>query len=239
MTEHSPAVTLLTRQMEARQKIREHWRKDGGALLDAHQFAFSAVAQMADRFGGRRFEQQIGAMEGRMSLTAQFIQGVDTCETTISEGLYSQAAALLKQEMEIIEAVHEFEEGSRRDGRTPKLGKLKAFGRVYGHFNEFAHASQEKIAKSLVTLKVGELCGPSIVPLYDPHIAQLFYGLHTYFIFMCANQMNSLFLDLFGVGLNDVETKWLFLCLDILVREDVVKPHDPEAWNKLKLLVQK
>jgi hypothetical protein len=46
----------------------------------------------------------------------------------IAEGLYSQAAALLKQEMETIEAIHEFETGKRRDRKTPQISRSEELG---------------------------------------------------------------------------------------------------------------
>ena len=109
-----------------------------------------------------------------MSLTAQFIQGIDVCETAISEGLYSQAAALLKQEMETIEAVHEYETGQRRDRTTPRLNLLRGFGRAYGEFNNYAHASVEDIHKSIVHFEEGSISGPSVIPQYQREISECF-----------------------------------------------------------------
>jgi hypothetical protein len=57
--------------------------KDAGDLTDAHMFAMSAVASLTSRFSLRRFEQQPKSLEGRMSLSAQFIQGIDICEVSI------------------------------------------------------------------------------------------------------------------------------------------------------------
>ena len=101
--EYSPAVDLMAAQLEARERLRERWKNDAGDLIDAHQFAFSAIASMIARFSGRRFERQSKLIEGRMSLTAQFVQGIDICETSISEGLYSQGSGVLKQELETLQ----------------------------------------------------------------------------------------------------------------------------------------
>ncbi|MCA3502624.1 MAG: hypothetical protein IOD05_05085 [Rhodobacter sp.] len=68
--DYSPAVALMATQMEAKSKIREQWKLDGGNLIDAHQFAFSSVASMIGRFSRRKFPEQVRAVEGRMSLTA-------------------------------------------------------------------------------------------------------------------------------------------------------------------------
>jgi hypothetical protein len=135
-----PASELMGTQMEHRQRIREQWKKDAGDLIDAHMFATSVVANMTSRISGRRFERQSKEIEGRLTLTAQFIQGIEICEVAISEALYSQAAALLKQELETLAAIDEFEKVISTTSRTPRgttsLGmlscsrKAKSAGRV-------------------------------------------------------------------------------------------------------------
>lgn len=49
------------------------------------------------------------------------MQGIHLCEEAIVEGLYLQAATLLRQEHEIISAVQELGIGRRRDGKTPHV----------------------------------------------------------------------------------------------------------------------
>jgi hypothetical protein len=150
--------------------------KDAGDLIDAHMFAMSAVGSMASRFSLRRFEQQSNAMEGRLTLSAQFIQGVDICEVAISEALYSQAAALLKQELERLAAIDGFEKDRRKDGKTPNIGTAatSGFGPIYGDLNIIAHVAQDEIARKLVIFEKGEICGPSTIPQYDQSLARSF-----------------------------------------------------------------
>jgi hypothetical protein len=180
----SPAAELMGTQMEERQRIRERWKKDAGDLIDAHMFAASAVASLTTRFSGKRFEQQSKSLEGRMSLTAQFIQGIDICEVAISEALYSQAAALLKQELETLAAIDELEKDRRKDGKTPNIGNgaMSAFGPIYGDLNNIAHVARDDIARKLVVFQRGEICGPTTIPQYDEALARFLYGYHVYFI---------------------------------------------------------
>src|SRR5260370_38912120 len=121
-------------------------------LYDWTTDATSFVSNNSIRSSVRRFELQSKAMEGRLTLTAQFIQGIDICEVAISEALYSQAAALLKQELETLAAIEEFENDRRKDGKTPKIGKgiMRAFGPIYSELNNIAHVSRKHIARSLV-----------------------------------------------------------------------------------------
>ena len=164
----------------------------------------------------KTFNNKAKSIEGRLSLTAQFIQGVDICDVAISEGLYSQAAALLKQELETIEAIHEFETGKRREGKTPQLGKLKNFGGVYGRFNQFAHVSVIEMARTLVVSESGELVGASTLPIYNKDIALDFYGMHVYFIIVVAGQIDALLTEVYGEGFNETEQKFLLVALNIL-----------------------
>jgi hypothetical protein len=226
-----PASELLGTQMEHRQRIREQWKKDAGDLIDAHMFAASVVASMTTRISGRRFERQSQAMEGRMTLTAQFIQGIDICEVAISEALYSQAAALLKQELETLAAIDEFENNRRQDGRTPNIGNgaMRAFGPVYGDLNNIAHVSRDDITRKLVLFQRGELCGPSTIPQYDQELARFLYGYHVYFIISLAAYIERTFGEIFNEGFSKEEEQWLVWANTILLREKVVKlPPDAE-----------
>lgn len=227
--EYSPAVEYLARYHEARSAIRARLKKDASDLLDAHQLALSAIASMVDRVANIEFEQQSNTVEGRMSLTAQFVQGIDVCETAISEGLYSQAAALLKQEMETIEAVYEYETGQRRDRVTPRLNRLRSFGRAYGEFNNYAHVSVEDIHKSIVHFEEEGISGPTVLPQYQRETAEYFYGLHVLFIIYCVSQMKKILSDVYQLELTEHEFLWAAAALRILQDRDIIRPENEEA----------
>lgn len=228
----SPAVVLLAHQLSKREEVRARWKEDAHDLLMAHQFALSAIYRAIDRFSGRKFEPRGPSVEGRMSLTAQFLQGVDLCETAISEGMYSQAAALLKQEMETIEAMHEFVQGTRREGRTPRIGgRLVGWGPIYGDMNSIAHVSQRDLALQLVHVEIGDLSAPSLVPIYNGELAKLMYGLHVFMIFDIARLNNDLFNELYGEGLDEEECRWLFTATRILTEAGAMMPVDKGPSN--------
>ena len=221
--ENSPAISYLTRYNGERKKVRVLWKEDAGDLLVAHEAALSAISSMVDRVADIKFEEQPKNVEGRMSLTAQFIQGIDICETAISEGLYSQAAALLKQEMETIEAVNDYETGQRRDKKTPRLNLLSGFGRIYGEFNNYAHVSVEDIHKSIVHFVKEDISGPSVLPQYQQHIAEYFYGYHVLFIIYCASQMMKILREVYELELTVEELEWLAVALKVLKDKDFIK----------------
>jgi hypothetical protein len=220
-----PASDLMGTQMAHRKRIRARWKEDAGDLIDAHMFATSVVANMTSRISGRRFERQSQAIEGRLTLTAQFIQGIDICEVAISEALYSQAAALLKQELETLAAIDEFESDRRKNGKTPNVGAgaMRAFGPIYGDLNNIAHVSRDDVARKLVLFQRGEIYGPSTIPQYDKELARLLYGNHVYFILSLAVQIERIFREIFDEGFSKEEEQWLVWATMVLLREKVVK----------------
>ena len=184
---------------------------------------------MVDRVANIEFEEQSKAVEGRMSLIVQFVQGIEVCETAISEGLYSQAAALLKQEMETIEAVHEYETDQRRDRRAPRLDFLRGFGRAYGEFNKYAHVSVEQVHKSIVHFEEKGVSGPTVIPQYRQEIAEYFYGLHVYFLVCCASQMKRILDVSYGFELTGQEHLCLAAALKILKDRDIIRLGNRES----------
>jgi hypothetical protein len=234
-----PASELMGTQMEHRQRIREQWKKDAGDLIDAHMFATSVVANMTSRISGRRFERQSKEIEGRLTLTAQFIQGIEICEVAISEALYSQAAALLKQELETLAAIDEFEKDRRKNGKTPNVGTgaMRAFGPIYGDLNNIAHPSRDDIARNVVLFEKGEICGPSAIPQYNQELARFLYGNHVYFIISLAVQIKRIFREIFDEGFSKEEEQWLLSATMILLREKVVKL-PPEATEDLAHFIE-
>lgn len=227
---YSPAVNLLAQQMEARVKIRKQWKDDAGDLLFAHEAAVSAIATMVSRFSDKMFEKASESAEGRLTLTSQFIVGIDLCERAISEGVYTTAAALLKQEMEIIEAVHEFEVDKRVEGKTPRIGgRLGDFGRLYGLYDEIAHVGKALRGKEIVQSTDGQKVGASTVPIYDKERTATFYGMHTLFVTVVAIQMGDLMNELYGEGLNDEEKKFLVLSRVALEKEDIIDIEYPPS----------
>jgi hypothetical protein len=223
--EYSPAVEYLTNEYKARMSCREKWmkHKGGNDLRDAHQFALSSIYSAMKRYFNIKFDEQSKAIEGRMALTAQFVQGVDGCECAITEGLYIQAAALLRQELETIEDVNELEKGKRKDGKTPQLDRLKDFGRVYGFLSNLTHVSVHKELEGVITIKEGSLIGPSIYPFFQEELAEWLYGIHVFFIVEIGRQISTLLDELYGEGFNKKELQYTCYAINILQKEDFIK----------------
>ena len=225
--EYPPAVAYLASQSEARANVRKRWKADAGELLVSHLLALSSVYSLTSRFLFQKSSNTTESIDGRLCLSAQFMQGVDICETSISEGLYSQAAALVKQELETLVAIDEFERNERQERSTPNIGRstYKSFGPIYGDLNSIAHVSIHHITHDLVlrTFDKSDIRGASLVPLYDPHLARMLYGNHTFFITQLTKHVEKLIREMYGEGMSDEEKNMVFTAIKILLKSGIIE----------------
>ncbi len=220
-------TAFLEQHAKHRSKIRELSKAASKNLLTAHQFAFSAVISYQNRIQGRKYEAHDPSIKGRMGLIAQFIQGVEITETAISEGLYANAANLLKQELETLGAIEEFEVNERRDRKVPSFrGRLSGFGRLYGDFNDVAHPTRQEIVESLTTFSEAERYGPTTIPQFNKELYQMLYGNQAMFLVILLSQMQPVFLEVFGLDWNEEETHLASSAVRILIDEGIIKEHN-------------
>lgn len=170
-----------------------------------------------------QYEAKYKQLEARSFLVAQFIQGIELASTAISEGLYPQAANLLKQKIETLAAIDEYEAGKRKEGKTPNIKNLIGnFGYTYGQFNEIAHPSNRMIVEKLSSFSDGDHYGPSTVPQFDPDLFQRLIGLHATLIFMLFGRMQRIFLELFGVDWDLHEVRQAKKAHQILIEQNII-----------------
>lgn len=192
-------IELLGAQRERRHQIREQWKSEFGDLTNAHLFATSATAILVNRHSGKPATSS-KSIDGRLSLTASFVQGIDVCEVCISEGLYFQASALLKQEVETVAAIQEHISGRRTDGRTPNVGRLPmGLAALYGSLNDFAHVGVQDILRNVISLELNETVrGASVMPIYNKDLALKFYAVHVTLILLNAIEIDRLLGEMYG-----------------------------------------
>lgn len=215
---------FLQKHSEHRMEIRSQSAKSNKNLLTAHQLSLAAVVSYQNRIQGIKFRAEQAHIKGRMALVAQFIQGIDVTETAISEGLYAQAANLLKQELETLASMEEFEVSARKDGQTPKFrGRLSGFGRRYGEFNEIAHPTRQEVVEQLSSFTDGDRYGPTTVPQFNAELFQMLYGNQAMFIAMLFGHMQPLFVEVFDVDWDDAETRLASTSIRILIDEGIIQ----------------
>lgn len=234
MAKDSPAVKFLGGQHEVRAAIRVQFREDAGDFLDVHEFILSAIASCLDRFGGKKWPGEldpdtVAKMTQVSQLTALFLHGVDLCEVAIAEGLYGQAAALVRQHMEILAAMDEVWAGRRVPNRTPNIGSLPDSLRPhYGGLSEMAHASVPDYLHQLFTGEKGDLIGASIVPQYNAGMALFLYRLELGLMAEFALRQDHALRAAYGEGFNEEERMWLAVGVAIGNKAAEMLPH-PEA----------
>jgi hypothetical protein len=191
-------INLLSQTIKRREENREISKEHYGLLLDAHLSATACIGSLLYK-NNLKPAKSNESISGRLSLIASFVQGIDLCETSISEGLYTQAANLLKQELETIAAIEEFILGSRKDGKTPNVKFVKwNMGKIYGELNKVAHVSDRKAFDPLFQIGVSGKANPvSILPVYKKEISRELYAYHVSFIVQVAKHLIDLYKELY------------------------------------------
>lgn len=220
------AVELLAHLREKGAGIREQAKFGYGKSLEGHMLLTGAIRSALLRHNGKPGKTSESASK-RLLLIASFVQGIDTVETSISEGFYVQAAALLKQELETIAALAEVRTGKRQDQKTPNVGAVPwSLGQLYGSLNEAAHVAEAKVLQAIVGMKqIGDAVPVAMEPIYQKETANNLYSLHVALLALLAAELDSLHVDLYGIGLDDGEKRALLIAIEFLIADGFL--HEP------------
>lgn len=216
------AVELLASVAKHGMSIREKSKTGYGRLLDAHMLATGVLGHALKRknlIPGKSDE----SISSRLLLMATFVQGISICETAISEGLYAQAAALQKQELETIAALEEYAKGTRKDGKTPNVKNSNVnwgLSTLYGPLNELAHVAKTDILNSLYGAEQqGKAIPVTAVPIYVKEISRSLYAAHVALIIQMALQVDAIHTDMYGDPLVEEEKLSLYVACEHLKAE--------------------
>jgi hypothetical protein len=194
---HSPAVQFKVHQHRHRFAVRSDFKSAAGDLLAAHEFALSAIVQCLGRFAGKKWKSDLAfeirqKIEQVSQLSALFLQGVDPSEVAISEGLYGQAATLLRQRMEILGAIDEVWLGKRNPRSTPKITSLPSeLRRQYVILSELSHAAVPDYLSQIHTSTRGELVGTSLTPTFDKDVSIFLYRIELILLFEFSHRQEA------------------------------------------------
>jgi hypothetical protein len=207
------AIKLLEQTQKRRDENREISKQNYGLLLDAHLSATACIGSFLYKNNlkpGKTNE----SISGRLSLIASFVQGIDLCETSISEGLYAQAANILKQELETIAALEEFISGSRKDGKTPNVKFVKwDMAKIYGDLNKVAHVSDRESFDPLFQIgSFGDANPVSMLPVYKKEISRELYAYHVSFIIQVAYHLIIIHNELYQEEATETEYFYVNRC---------------------------
>ena len=207
---------------EARQANSANAYKGLGILVHAHNLVFGVIAAELERHAKQGAEVDESAKR-RLFLTAAFIQGISLCEQTIAEGLYGQAGALLRQEIECLAAIKENTKKKRKDGRTPNVVMSPwKMGKKYGELSDIAHLSNHDILEALYVYSNEWGRGAGIVPQYVLETTKFFYGAHVAALLAVASDIDQLYQDIYKTSFGDREYEAMWVAHDILCSEGVL-----------------
>ena len=202
-------IELYANQRSAGKNVRQKTKAAVGDLLDAHCLAVGVIASATGAVS-RKPGKTNAAISQILSLTSSFIQGIDICESAISEGFYVSATALLKQEMEAVAAICEVRAKARKSGATPNVKYFGKLAVVYGDLNRVAHVSDTDLMHHLTSIELSETQqGAPLAPVFNEGLAKFLYALHVTLIAQTAIAIDELLHDMYGAGFKDFEKAML------------------------------
>lgn len=218
------ANEFLSAHHAHRTRVRNDSHQHFKSILRAHQLSLTAIVSFQDQAGGLKFNSGNGNVDGRMGLIAQFIQGIALAFSATSEGLYPQAANLMKQELETILAIAEYEEGKRKEKKTPQFkGKMTGWAKHYGRLNELAHPSRSEIVQNFAYYSdgMGRLAGPTTIPQYNAEAYRRLLGTQALMMTVLFVQMKKLYQEVFYIMPDDADDGLIRSAVQILTEEKI------------------
>ncbi len=123
---------------------------------------------------------------------ATFVQGIEATKRLIIEGHYAKAAALLKQDIEILARIKEITAGSDAEGVNPNVRHLSEELRMmYGALNKLAHpANTNLLVEHLDSFALSSEAniGLSPMPIFIAETAEGTCDLHIYLCFQVTRE---------------------------------------------------
>jgi len=143
----------------------------------------------------------------RLELIAAFFQRTYLVETAISEGQYFKAAAMLKQNIEIVTRIRELREGLAKNAKVPNVkNSPKGMNIFYSQLNDIAHISKPELySLFLEKLSIGSFIGASPFPTTNTEVARNLYELHIWLLFEMVRELMILFTEMYGDLTNEDE----------------------------------
>lgn len=125
---------LLENQETERKKNKELWQNENQLLVEANNFAVGVIGSIISRSNQKHITSVISEHQQRSSIHAGVIQGIGALDNLIAEGLYFQAAPLVRQNLEAVEMLVELRQGDRINKKATKffVHKRMGFGPLIG-----------------------------------------------------------------------------------------------------------
>ena len=113
-----------------------------GVVYDAQSVLLAILSSIHARMDKEFPADEVRSKLHRASIHSTVVQGISLVEHSIATGCYPQAAALVRQEFEAVEACEGLRTKRQKEGKTPRLKVLKHLGPHYGVLSSLAHLSR-------------------------------------------------------------------------------------------------
>ena len=225
----------------AEENLKKAEHDVGEGLVTAHKFACGAAIGMLRRFEKRPVkvsQQREQELHHRIVLIVSFLQGVSLCYRAIGHGLYVQAAALLRQEMETIAAIGKARRtGEVREikGRGQDVGKGNIawqMNRLHGRLSSATHLTDPAQLDCLYRSAAGaeEVGRPvRLMPVYSKNEAINLWAFQAGLILQLGGEIHLALMDLYGEGANAVESRAWESAFYLLQKGGFLKEVEPAS----------
>lgn len=171
----------------------------GQSLLDARLQLLSIIFTLLEYKSGIPGVTNASISE-RLQLCSAFAQGVSATEDVISEGQYVKAAAVLKQDYELMTRIRAARGGNAQYGTLPNIRHApEGSQRLYGALNDIAHIAKNDILASVMDrLAIGKVDGICVFAAFNKELAQDLYQVHVWLCLEVAREMLTLAVEMYG-----------------------------------------
>jgi hypothetical protein len=158
---------------------QQHSKHTRAAISECRNLAVGILAithsSMEDLLGNTPVDPQLAYC---LACTVAFAQGAAISGSLIAQAQYMKAAAVLKQDIELLARFREVVEGCAVRGRTPQMSSVPEWARrAYGELNKIAHPSNFEEMHSVLSFPDGNF---SILPLRQPETEAALSRVHVW-----------------------------------------------------------
>jgi len=153
------------------------------------------------------------SISSRISLITSFVQGANCTKNLVLGGYHAKAAAVLKQDYEILTRIKEVKAGKSKDGVTPNVKHApEGSQRIYGALNDFAHPSNEAlIIRHLQQAGSDGIPGVSPFPTFVKRTIEVHWWTHVWLTHEFCKEALQLLAENYGeedLNVQDCYERW-------------------------------
>jgi hypothetical protein len=195
-------------------------KTEEGELQFALDCVMAAIGSMFKRASALCYLPEGDTLKKRTGILAACCQGISPIEDCIFRGFYVQAATLIRQEMEAVEASRSLRVGRYIEGskKNSSLFVLRHLGKIYGQLTDIAHLQRS----SLVLHLVGEN-SPSIDPIRNPEFESFLLKTHIYALTGITLELGELVSPIVGSSITDGERDCLVTSQSVLAKHGFIQ----------------